>query len=35
VQPPGAGPVDLLVEGDAGVALPATIQPRIALVRIR
>ena len=35
VQPAGAGPVDLLVEGDAGVALPSTIQPRIALVRIR
>jgi hypothetical protein len=35
VQPPGAGPVDLLVEGDAGIALPTVIQPRIALVRIR
>jgi hypothetical protein len=35
VQPPGAGPVDLRVTGTAGAALPATIVPRVALVRIR
>jgi hypothetical protein len=35
VQPPNAGEVDLRVTGTAGAALPTTIVPRIALVRIR
>ena len=35
VQPPNAGPVDLRLTNGTGMALPATVQPRIALVRIR
>ncbi|MFL5546669.1 MAG: hypothetical protein ACJ8AQ_03835 [Gemmatimonadales bacterium] len=35
VQPPNAGTVDLRVTGTGGAALPTTIVPRIALVRIR
>ncbi|MGH4000477.1 MAG: hypothetical protein ACRDTJ_23790, partial [Pseudonocardiaceae bacterium] len=36
VQPPGAGPVDLLLTGgDGNTALPASVLPRIAVVRIR
>jgi hypothetical protein len=35
VQPPGAGSVDLHLTGPTGTALPSTIVPRIALVRIR
>jgi len=35
VQSPGASPVDLRLTGPAGAALPASIVPRIALVRIR
>jgi hypothetical protein len=35
VQSPNAGPVDLRLTNSTGGALPATVQPRIALVRIR
>ncbi|HEY4647656.1 MAG TPA: hypothetical protein VIG95_01065, partial [Gemmatimonadales bacterium] len=35
VQPPNAAEVDLRVTGTAGAALPTSIVPRIALVRIR
>jgi hypothetical protein len=35
IQPPGAAGVDLRLTGSGGAALPASILPRIALVRIR
>ena len=35
IQQPGAAGVDLRITGSAGAALPASIAPRIALVRIR
>jgi hypothetical protein len=35
VQPPGAAAVDLRVTGGTGASLPSSIQPRVALVRIR
>ncbi len=35
VQPPSAGPVDLRLTNGTGGALSTTVQPRIALVRIR
>jgi hypothetical protein len=35
VQPPNAGSVDLRLTNGTGGALPSTVQPRIALVRIR
>jgi hypothetical protein len=35
VQPPGGGSVDLQVTSSTGTALPSSIVPRVALVRIR
>ena len=35
VQPPGAAAVDLRVTEGTGTSLPSSIQPRVALVRIR
>jgi hypothetical protein len=35
VQAPGAGSVDLTLTDQAGAALPSTLEPRIALVRVR
>jgi hypothetical protein len=35
VQEPGAAPVDLTVAGPSSTALPATLVPRVALVRVR
>jgi hypothetical protein len=35
VQPPGAASVDLKLTAPGGAALPATVAPRIALVRVR